>query len=377
MSWSPQQEAAMEAVEAWWRDEESPQVFRLFGYAGTGKTTLAIAIAERVREIVRKRTGEAEADKAICFGAFTGKASLVMRSKGCTGAQTIHSLIYSPQEEAGGLPTFVLNPASAVEDARLVIIDECSMVGGELAADLLSFGTRVLVLGDPFQLPPVQDAGYFTNAQPDAMLTEVHRQAAGNPIIRLSMDIREGKQLAYGDYGACRVVPWRKDAIAAEDVLAADQILVGRNATRAAFNNRVRSLKKLTRETPLVGERLVCLRNNRVKKLLNGGLWKVEKLKKFNPEAVHMIVSSEDVGGMVPVKVKPHFFIGSEGDLSWDERKDFDEFTYGYALTVHKSQGSQWSNVVLFDESGVFRVDAARWLYTGITRAAEKLTVVR
>ena len=75
--------------------------------------------------------------------------------------------------------------------AKLVIIDECSMVGAELGRDLLSFGVPVLVLGDPAQLPPVEDAGFFTNGQPDIMLSEVHRQAADNPIIRLSMDVRE------------------------------------------------------------------------------------------------------------------------------------------------------------------------------------------
>jgi exodeoxyribonuclease V len=376
MTWSPQQEAAMAAVEAWYRAENAPQVFRLFGYAGTGKTTLAIAIAERVREIAGEPEDE---NKAVKFAAFTGKAALVMRSKGCRGASTIHSLIYRTDEETGGSPTFILNQDSPVADAKLVIIDECSMVGGELAADLLSFEVKVLVLGDPAQLPPVQDAGYFTNAKPDAMLTEVHRQAEGNPIIRLSMDIRNGIRLTHGDHGACRIVPWKKDAIELSDILAADQLLVGKNLTRTNMNARVRTLKKLTRETPVVGERLVCLRNNRTKHLFNGGLWNVAKLQKFNPEAVRMVISPHDAGDMardVLVKVRPQFFNGTEASLTWEQKKEFDEFTFGYALTVHKSQGSQWNNVILFDESYAFRDDSARWLYTGVTRAAERLTVV-
>lgn len=102
-------------------------------------------------------------------------------------------------------------------------------------------------------------------------------------------------------------------------------------------------------------------------------------LRKANPVAVNMLVKPEDAGGIersVDVRVHPFFFEGREGELTWEQTKDFQQFTYGYALTVHKSQGSQWNNVVLFDESGAFREDRARWLYTGVTRAAEQLTVV-
>ncbi len=100
----------------------------------------------------------------------------------------------------------MLNRRSAVADAKLVIIDECSMVDEELGKDLLSFGTKVLVLGDPAQLPPIQGGGFFTAAEPDAMLTEVHRQAQDDPIVRMSMDIREGRELEIGRHGESEVV---------------------------------------------------------------------------------------------------------------------------------------------------------------------------
>jgi exodeoxyribonuclease-5 len=278
------------------------------------------------------------------------------------------------------VPRFILNPESDLASAKLLIVDECSMVGAELAHDLLSFGTKILVLGDPAQLPPVADAGFFTNAKPDVMLDEVHRQAAENPIIRLSMDIRAGARLPYGDFGACRVVPWQRDAVSAEDILAADQILVGKNATRTDMNRRIRVLKKLKETTPYVGEKLVCLKNDRSRHLFNGGLWKVAKKRKFNPAACHLVIEPDDAGDVaraVDVKVHPYFFEGREGELTWEQLKETQQLTYGYALTVHKAQGSQWNNVVLFDQSGVFRDDARRWLYTGVTRAAERLTVVK
>src|SRR5947209_17220819 len=104
------------------------------------------------------------------------------------------------------------------------------MVDAELGRDLMTFGVPLLVLGDPAQLPPIQGGGYFTEAEPDAMLTEVHRQAQGNPIVRLSMDIRAGRSLEPGIYGETQVVS--RQSLDPQSVLRADQVLVGRNATR-------------------------------------------------------------------------------------------------------------------------------------------------
>ncbi|MBI3275594.1 MAG: AAA family ATPase, partial [Methylocystis sp.] len=190
--WTSEQDRALAAVAAWLTDGEA-QVFRLFGYAGTGKSTLARHVAANV-------------DGDVAFGAFTGKAALVMRSKGCKDARTIHSLIYRATDTETEEPSFVLNEDSAAARAALIVIDECSMVDAELGRDLLSFGKKVLVLGDPAQLPPIKGGGFFTEAEPDVMLTQVHRQAAGNPIIRLSMTIREGGRLERGVYGASRII---------------------------------------------------------------------------------------------------------------------------------------------------------------------------
>ncbi|MBA4222071.1 MAG: ATP-binding protein [Methylobacterium sp.] len=362
MSWSPQQDAALAAVADWLK-AGSPQLFRLFGYAGTGKTTLARHIAEGV-------------DGTVVFAAFTGKAALVLRNKGCEGAQTIHSLIYRSRGVDEESPTFVLNRESTAAKAKLIIIDECSMVDEELGRDLLSFGTPVLVLGDPAQLPPVKGGGFFTEAEPDVMLTEVHRQAADNPIVRMSMIVREGGRLEIGDYGASRII--RRAEITPEIVLSADQVLVGLNKTRRLYNARMRQLMGHVANVPAVGEKLVCLRNDKSKGLLNGGAWIVQELKTSKKGLVTMRVTPEDDTGGKPVKVSvmPNFFDGTEDEVPWELRRHTDEFTFGYALTVHKAQGSQWDNIVMFDEAFAFREHRARWLYTGLTRAAETITVV-
>lgn len=362
MSWSPQQEAALRAVSAWLKRGE-PQVFRLFGFAGTGKTTLA-------RQLAADRDGE------VCFAAFTGKAALVLRGKGCAEARTIHSLIYRLRESDTDEPTFVLNDDSAAARADLIVVDECSMVDEELGRDLLSFGVPVLVLGDPAQLPPVKGGGFFTEAEPDAMLTEVHRQAADNPIIRMSMAVRDGRRIPLGTYGESRVI--RRAEIDAGAVQAADQVLVGTNRSRRGFNARLRELAGHSDPLPQAGEKLVCLRNDKTKGLLNGGLWTVRTKAATRSGKLRYGVVPDDDPNRKPTRiaVRPEYFTEGEEGVPPAFRRNSDAFDYGYVLTVHKAQGSQWDGVVLFDESGAFRENRNRWLYTGITRAAKRLTLV-
>jgi exodeoxyribonuclease-5 len=362
MSWSPQQDAALKAVAEWLRRGDRP-VFRLFGYAGTGKTTLARHIAEGV-------------DGEVAFGAYTGKAALVLRSKGCEDASTIHSMIYRSRESDEGGPQFVLNRQSAAAKADLIVIDECSMVDEELGRDLLSFGRPVLVLGDPAQLPPVKGGGFFTEGEPDVMLTEVHRQARDNPIVHLSMLVREGGRLEPGTFGESRII--RRREIDADRVMKANQVLVGLNKTRRLYNGRIRELNGFRDPMPAAGEKLVCLRNDKTKGLLNGGTWTIKALRQSVNNYIRMDVVSDDEGRRRPVEVSVlrEFFEGKEDEIPFVLRRESDEFTYGYALTVHKAQGSQWDDLVLFDESYAFREHRSRWLYTGLTRAAERITVV-
>jgi len=404
MDWSPDQESALRAVAEWYRGG-AEQVFRLFGYAGTGKTTLAKHLAET--------TGG-----RVAFAAYTGKAASVLVSKGCP-ATTIHSLIYTPyskskrrletlESELGVLfmdsgvsdrklrrikalkkqiasektdinkPGFVLNMDSEVRDLDLLIIDECSMVGMDMGQDLLSFDTKILVLGDPAQLPPVASGGYFTEHEPDYMLTSIHRQAENDPIIHLATLVREGKTLKVGDYGISRVM--KSGTLDPAFVMAQDQIICGRNATRHGINARCRELLGYDpTHTVVAGEKVVCLRNNRDLGILNGTLWTVDWVE-CGDDLVDMLIQEHGVtnGYELGVTAWTEIFGKNpkDAEIDWWTKKDHQEFDYGYALTCHKSQGSQWDNVMVFDESSAFRDDAQRWLYTAITRAAKSVTIV-
>ena len=375
MDLSPQQDAALKSVSRWLKAGK-PQVFRLFGSAGTGKTTLARYFAEHV-------------DGSVQFAAFTGKAAQVLRSKGAVNARTIHSLIYRPRgeeavaDEATGKtsinPTFSLNRQSPIAKAKLVIIDECSMVDEQLGRDLLSFGTPVLVLGDPAQLPPISGGGFFTEHEPDHLLTEIHRQARDNPIIQLALDVREGREFMRGDYGTAKVIG--REDVNQDLVLAADQVLVGTNRTRRRYNQRLRELKGFSADYPQAGDKLVCLRNDPAKGLLNGSLWKVMTSSRETVKpGINLLVSPEEDDpdrGVSKIKLLKAAFEDPDAEIPWSTKKRYDDFDYGYALTVHKAQGSQWDDVVLFDESFAFRDTRQRWLYTAITRAAKTLTIVR
>jgi len=390
MNFSPQQDKALIAVDRWlksWVPGTPP--FKLFGYAGTGKTTIAKHIA-------------ANAQGRVMFAAFTGKAASVLQQKGCMGATTIHRLIYLPssrskarllemqrllgsvtgreleqlqttikeEEEMLKQPYFSINPDSPIRSAKLLIIDECSMLGKRIGEDLLSYDVPILVLGDPAQLPPVRGAGFFTNGKPHALLTEIHRQAKGSPVIELATKVRKGEDLVVGQYGSSRVLSGRPDP---QDVLAADQIIVGRNATRRSTNRRIRELNGMTDVFPLKDEKLVCLRNDHEEGLLNGEMWWTTEDTRSHSESLFMKLIQDQSLEEKAVWAHPHHFEGRE--IPFWERREAQEFDYGYALTCHKSQGSQWGNVFIFDESWSFRNDRRNWLYTAITRASDSVTV--
>lgn len=360
------------------------------GYAGTGKSTL-------VRFIIQA-LGVAE--EQVCYATFTGKAAQVLLKKGNKNVKTLHKLLYKsiPKSDGG----FIRLP---VEDVPydIVIVDEVSMAPKTLIKLLLSYRVHVICLGDPFQLPPIdkeEDNHLLDN--PHIFLDEVMRQAAESEIIQLTMAIREGRPIPYMEGKEVMVLP--KDRLNTGMLQWADQILVGTNATRISINDQMRKL--LGRGgRPEDGDKVICLRNywdflaDNEDPLVNGTIGYIDNSfktfvnlpYKFGGQCIDILnanFKSDSGADFGALDLDTKMILTGEKCVDWKTAYQVNkskfkgclplEFTYAYAITCHKAQGSEWDNVLVLEERFPFdKEEHARWLYTACTRASEKLVLRR
>jgi exodeoxyribonuclease-5 len=325
----------------------------LGGYAGTGKTT------------VIKHLADALPDFAVC--AYTGKAAHVLRCKGVS-AQTIHSLIYHPVEVDEDNVQFV---RTEVLNCGGVIVDEASMVSEQLHQDLTSFGVPLIFVGDHGQLPPVQPAGspaFNLMAKPDLTLEKIHRNAG--EIARFAEFLRRGGEARdWTKQPGCtgknvQLVILEEAAATLEKALTYDQLIVAFNKTRVAINDVFRSHLGRTTDGPAVGDRVMCLQNNRFLGLFNGMQGKVGRV--YGQNRMDFAVD----GRMVPVRYMPDAFNAvSKPPRDKHGRMPFD---YSWAATCHKCQGSEWDRVLVIEER-CQGWEHARWAYTAASRARVQL----
>ena len=425
------QQEAIFAFRDWFSSPDDYDFF-LGGYAGTGKSTILPFILESCNLH----------PEDVAFVAPTGKAAKVMsgklRQEGINRTcMTIHKFMYEPTParadaimndigttqirlsetddpvnrdnllkelhklekelesvlEDGDNPRFRMKPIEEIMEKplRLIVCDEASMVGHSVAQDMRLLDVPILAIGDPGQLPPVQDSYGFRVNKPDAFLTEIHRQAADNPIIWLSQIAREGKTLPMGMHGnRVNVVPRRNDSFTLNSDIDA-QVIVGTHKKRWALTSRMRKEFGYDSLGPMAGEPLIVCRNSRTHMAHVNG---------------KELVCAKDAGDIVKghdkfvLEVKDPDYNGMAYNVSalqalfeelWARKRGYysctsqgfykaarkaEHIDWAWAITCHKSQGSQWRNVIVHDESRVFKGDASKWLYTAVTRASEWLTVV-
>lgn len=362
------------------------------GYAGTGKSTLINFIIAAL---------EVNPEDEVAYITFTGKASEVLREKGCPNAMTAHKLLYYSKQMPNG--KFFYRPRPSLEkDYKVIVVDEVSMLPKDMWDLLLTHGIYVIACGDPFQIPPIdknQDNGILNN--PHIFLDEVMRQAKESNIICLSMDIREGKKI--NPFKGNDTQVFNKKDLCDGMYFWADQILVSTNKSRHDINSYIRDDLGRGFE-PEINDKVICLRNcwdtlseKQCDPLINGSIGTISAM---HMESIDYIIMGQKV--TAPVLVTDLITSNDEyknlhidytalttGEKFFNPRQEYIirknkqnpelpiEFNFGYAITGHRAQGSQWNKVLVLEESFPFdRIEHARWLYTTVTRAAEKLTLI-
>ena len=389
-------------IEDWFL-HSTRQVFVLAGFAGTGKTTL-------LKHTVTQTLNLIPYERAA-FVTPTGKAATVLIRSGIP-ATTLHRLIYQsiPEEqeiEINGkkvkIEKLTFKRRENIDKSiKLIVLDEASMVSDSVLWDLMEFGVKLLLCGDNAQLPPVEGFNTYLKS-PDYTLRSIVRQQLDNPIIKISELAREDKYIPYGRYGDC-VSVINKRLFTGERrknyLLKADQIICGLNKTRYALNDELRTLRGLG-ELPESGDKLICTLNN----------WEQYIDGEYRFNLVNGIIGTaydpfyDSSSGIGFMQFKPDFLdelcpealpfdtgIFTDGRYRYKHGDYFEKFNedgeavgaftlnrfeYGYCISCHKAQGSEFDNAVIFDESYAFKEDKSRWLYTAITRAKKKLILVR
>ena len=367
------------------------------GYAGTGKSTLVKFIISALPDI--------NPEEDVVYTSFTGKATQVLQKKGNKNVSTLHRLLFESIPKPDG--TFYRKPVERIP-YKVVIVDECSMVPKELLQRLLKYHVYIICLGDPGQLPPInKDDDNHLLDNPHIFLDEIMRQEEDSEIINLTMDIRAGKPLNH--YQGKEVQILDREELTTGMLLWADQVICSTNATRIELNNQMRALQNKSGD-PQDGDKVICLKNDwdtysdLANPLVNGTIGYLNNCystflklpppltknrKTKNIELINANFTSDTDENYGELNMDKNYFTngtpGIDNYTLYKMGRNYKyktsipySFTYGYAITCHKAQGSEWDNVLVIEEGFPFdKEEHKRWLYTAATRAAKKLVIIR
>lgn len=386
-----QSRVVLKAVD--WYFNSSEQIFQFSGGPGTGKS---VVLNEIVKEIRKKAIID------IAPMAYTGAASIVMRMKGMPTARTIHSWLYKcvevPVFDSFGMPMmdkyfnvpitelkFVPN-TEELEHVDLIIIDEASMVPMEMKNDILATGKKILLAGDIFQLPPVTGSPAFLTTGRVEMLREIMRQAENSAIVYLSQRALQGLPIHLGCYGDCLVI--QEHELTKEMLAYSNIILTGTNKSREKYNKFFREeIAGFHGPLPHIGEKLICKKNNWI--LTSGGVNLTNGMsgivinapdvrsyndKLFTIDFNPILTNSP----FLNVEVDYEYFIApypKKQEIRQLRRpRQANQFDFGYAQTVHTSQGSQWYNGIYIEDP---MRDMNQINYTAISRFSHSAIIVK
>lgn len=370
--YSVDQLVAIERIEEW--IDHGTRDLTLGGYAGSGKTTILQYLWPKFQEA------------STVVMSPTGKASQVLRSKGLD-ATTVHRLIYKfkgVREEYDGSETPVFKDEGGWqtrdgERPRKLVCDESSMVNQVMYKDVHDRGVPCLWVGDHGQLKPVGgDPRLMEN--PQIKLEKIHRQAEGNTILRLAHKVRTGHiPRPFDTSNNVQVQRYKSDDHIMSTVIeeGVDQILVPTNALRHRLNLLFREKMRYTGDLE-IGDRLICTFNDYRYMIFNGQMFKVVDIGRSNGKVAYVRVAEETNSGWNPIDAWLPLQLSALGNPDYKSRDKIDGtvlFDYGYCISVHKSQGSEFGNVLLIYKD-IPAFDMPRWVYTGVTRAKSHLNIV-
>ena len=364
------------------------------GYAGTGKSTLVKVAIEALKVN----------PEDVAYATFTGKAAEVLRKKGNPGAITLHKLLYDhfPKPTGG----YIRRPKERI-DKKVVVVDEVSMVPRSMIELLLTHRAFVIFLGDPFQLPQIdKDESHDYLDHPHVFLDEIMRQEADSEIIKLTLAIRNMEPIDFYKGEQIQIMP--KSQLVDGCYTWADQVITGTNATRRAVNDQMRAMLGFS-GLPQEGEKMICLRNfwddfsTNGDPLVNGltgtihnpvdttiYIPPVARIKKKEVPVIRCDFEVDENNIFLDTPMDKTLITSGEPYLDFRENYrlrmiksrigDFlpRDYDFGYAITCHKAQGSEWDKVLVIEDTFPFdKKEHARWLYTACTRASSRLVLVR
>jgi len=330
--------------------EEGKKEQTMGGYAGTGKTTLIKYLVKFFPQ----------------FGtiAYTGKAANVLRRKDIP-AKTIHSTIYKPVYDYGTLIGWDMVPRNDI-GVEGFFIDEASMVSEEIYKDLKTYEMPLVFIGDHGQLEPI-GSDFNLMKSPDYTLEEIHRNAGD--IAKFAERLRQGYNAISFPY--CEKVQFvNAKRLATETLLDVDQVICAYNKTRVALNKQIREGLNFSGLIN-VGERVMCLKNNKNLGLFNGMQGIVKRLYECEHTGRRLMDFEFNDCLYSGIWYCTKQFGQEKPDNSSYIGRDYpNPFDYAYAITCHKAQGDEWGRVLVVEQK-CSNWDHCRWTYTAASRAKE------
>jgi len=411
------QRRAIEALVGFYFSDKME--FRLGGYAGTGKSFVISKFVEAVEADVNEKHREFERQTesqysvlkyefglndsvisgllpdpdgkiAVRYLAPTGKASLELIKKGLD-ASTVHSFLYVPvteEDENGNVRLVFSKNNAAIRAATLdmVIVDEASMINYEIYRDLIELNVKIVWVGDHGQLPCINNPDttrpdFSLMKDADFYLEHIHRYAG--EIANICKLAREGKNIRFGSYGK-KVAKVKWEDITEAHLLKVDQIICGKNDTRKELNTYIRESKGFTSPLPVIGDKLIIKKNNSQLGLINGLFAECTKDVEFSEInaaggqfalslETELDLSLEDIRFNLPFLIPDY---SDKLEINKSKLYELDKVDYGYAITCHSAQGSQFPRPLVVDEPFGDNEMRRRWRYTAYSRAQQKLIIV-